>query len=64
MKTQHEAKLRCCARCEKVFWNNNNGCPVCDFAHYGAIWALGWRHAIWNWLSGVHRYENPNPKTR
>lgn len=32
-----------------------DGCPICNFAHYGAIWALSWKHAIWNWITGKHR---------
>lgn len=59
MKDQRTAKLRICAHCEKVFWDHPTlyGCPVCDFAHYGAIWILGWKKAIWAWLKGTHKVE-------
>ena len=55
MKDQRTAKLRVCAHCEKVFWDREGGCPVCGFAHYGAIWALGWKKAVWYWIKGYRR---------
>ena len=40
-----QAKLRVCARCEWVFKRNKctdeNGCPQCGFAHYGARYSYG-----------------------
>ncbi len=52
---QLNAKLRVCASCEKVFWDKENGCPICGFAHYGAVWALGWWRVIIHWITRFHR---------
>ena len=47
---QNDAKLRVCASCEWVFkLDNNDGCPKCGFAHYGARYVYGnkaYRYAV------------------
>ena len=43
MSDQRKALIRVCAKCQRVFIFYKM-CPHCGFAHYGAIWAIGfWR---------------------
>ena len=53
-------RVRCCARCERVYWYTLGDCPDCGFASYGARfvygdWAylyVGWRLVV-DWLAGL-----------
>lgn len=54
MKRQKIAKLRCCASCKWIFkLVDDNGCPKCGFAHYGARFALG--DNVYRW----HKTQKP-----
>ena len=53
---QHNANLRICASCERVWWGADKSCPVCGFAHYGAIWVLGFWRAVFYWIFKFHRF--------
>lgn len=43
MAGQPRGDLRICASCFRLFRRSQheNGCPFCQFAHYGARWAVG-----------------------
>ena len=45
MSKQKNAKLRVCSCCEWIFYIDeasiHGGCPVCNFAHYGARFVYG-----------------------
>lgn len=46
MTNQLNAKIRVCARCERVFIFHEM-CPHCGFCSYGAIWAIGFCKTIY-----------------
>jgi hypothetical protein len=57
MGEQRKAWLRVCASCERVYLFGDPGyCPNCGFGSYGAAWAIGWRRALWRWLTRACRH--------
>jgi len=52
--TQSKANLRICGCCCRIFWANGKPCPVCGFASYGAIWAVGWKATLKGWITKSH----------
>lgn len=56
---QRYHNLRVCASCESVYWGKNKACPICGFAHYGAIWALGFWNAMFGWITKSHKFVKP-----
>ena len=66
---QLEAKIRVCGSCKRYFVFYKM-CPHCGFAHYGALWATGFRATLiglmTTWIikpnnKEVISWEKPNP---
>ena len=44
-------RLRVCARCERLFFGANKGCPECGFGSYDAKWVYdSWWKIIWLYI--------------
>jgi RNA polymerase subunit RPABC4/transcription elongation factor Spt4 len=47
------ALIRICARCRRVHIRQG-GCPVCGFATYDSVWAVGWWRTIIGLITRRH----------